>query len=240
MRIVPDLRVLFQIAFLLAAAICAVAQHPASQEVSESDGVPVLLKHLPNYEEVRSKALFTADKPALGQAVGNQPVLDLVEFTPGTEAVTAPYPAGRLVIIEFTNPQASVEADGKIQDFLARTPQPSVAYRRIGNYNAFVFAASDPTAAAALLDQVKYEKSIHWLGEDPYLIQKLERYLIGTSRDIMLATVLFIVFGLGGALLTGIIAGFLFFRARDQKRATRTAFSDAGGLTRLNLDELSE
>jgi hypothetical protein len=78
------------------------------------------------------------------------------------------------------------------------------------------------------------------LGEDPFLLQKLERYMVTTSRDIMISTVLWILVVLGSALLTGVTAGFIFFYVRDHKRATRTAFSDAGGLTRLNLDGLSE
>jgi uncharacterized membrane-anchored protein YhcB (DUF1043 family) len=56
----------------------------------------------------------------------------------------------------------------------------------------------------------------------------------------MISTVLWIALGLGVALLAGIVAGLIFFRFRDQRRASRTAFSDAGGLTRLNLDGLSE
>ncbi|HVF30809.1 MAG TPA: hypothetical protein VNA22_07560, partial [Pyrinomonadaceae bacterium] len=79
-----------------------------------------------------------------------------------------------------------------------------------------------------------------WLGEDPYLLRKVERYLVTTSRDIVVSTVAVILGGLTTALLAGIAGGFIFFRVRDQQRATRTAYSDAGGLTRLNLDGLSE
>jgi ABC-type transporter Mla subunit MlaD len=64
--------------------------------------------------------------------------------------------------------------------------------------------------------------------------------MVTTSLDIMISTVLWILLVLGSALLTGVVAGYIFYRFRDQKRATRTAFSDAGGLTRLNLDGLSE
>ena len=209
-----------------------------SQEVSEADGVPVLLKHLPDYEVVRSEAHFTADKNSLKGAVGD-PIIDVLEFWPGTEAVTAVYPEGRLVIVEYTTPQSSVEMDTRIQQHLAATQTP-IVYRRIGNYNAFVIGAQDATAANALLDKVRYEKVVQWLGEDPHILKKLERYMLLTSRDIVVSTVLVIVFGLGGALLAGIAAGFIFFRVRDQRRAQRAAFSDAGGLTRLNLDGLSE
>jgi hypothetical protein len=223
----------------LTLSVLAQVGAPKSQEVSDSDGQPVLLKHLPEYETVRANAVFSTDGTTIKQTV-NSPVLDAIEFPVGTEAVSAEYPAGRLVIIEYTNPQASVQADSKIQQFLASQPQPSIAYRRIGNYNAFVFGVSDGSAAVELLDQVKYEKSIQWLGEDPYLLKRIERYMITTSRDIMISTVLVIVGGLATSVVIGIFAGFIFFRVRDQKRESRTAFSDAGGLTRLNLDGLSE
>jgi len=242
MRLISTFRLLFVFPVLTAAVLGLGAQQPqaASQEISEADGVPVLLKHLPDYDQVKDRAAFAGEKTALTQAAGERPVFDAIDFPHGTEAVTAVYPVGRLVIVEYTNPQASSDADRRIQEFLAREPQPSLAYRRIGNYNAFVFDTTDEAAALALLDQVKYEKSIQWLGEDPFLIQRLERYLLTTSRDIVVSTVFFIVFGIGSAVVAGIIVGLLFFRSRDQKRAARTAFSDAGGLTRLNLDGLSD
>lgn len=220
----------------------AFAQQPAakSQEISDADGQPVLLRHLPDAEKVAAGAVFGTDKGALQNAIRNQPVLNNLEFPFGTEYVTAAYPQGRLLVVEYTNPQSSVEADEKIQQFMGSRPDSAFVYRRIGNYNAFVFDVSDGAAANGLLDQIKYEKTVQWLGEDPYILKKLERYMVTTSRDIMISTVLAIVFGLLTSILAGIVAGFIFFRVRDQKRAHRTAFSDAGGLTRLNLDGLSE
>jgi hypothetical protein len=218
------------------------AQQPAarSQEISEVDGQPVLLKHLPDHERVSPGAAFVTDKGELKSIVGAEAVLDVLEFSVGTEAVTAIYPEGRLVIVEYANPQLSAEVDTRIQQYMAASPQSPFVYRRIGNYNAFVFSPSSSDRANTLLDGIKYEKTVQWLGEDPYLLKKLERYMVSTSRDIMISTVLWILLGLGVALLTGIAAGFIFFSIREQKRANRTAYSDAGGLTRLNLDGLSE
>ena len=208
-----------------------------SQEISDVDGQPVLLKHLPDSEKVQSSAVFGTDKASLETAVGKNAALDVLEFPAGTEFVTAPYPQGRLLIVEYTNPQSSIEADTKVQQASAGS---NLVYRRIGNYNTFVFGATDAVAANALLDQIKYEKTVQWLGEDPYILKKLERYMVTTSKDIMISTVLVIVGGLAASVVAGIAAGFIFFRFRDQKRTTRTAYSDAGGLTRLNLDGLSE
>ncbi len=142
--------------------------------------------------------------------------------------------------MEFATPQASADADARILNKLAASPENGIVYRRIGNYNAFVFDAQAPDAAAGLLDEVKYQKSVQWLGEDPFLLKKLERYFVTTTRDIFISTVLWIVGGLGIAIVSGLIAGIIFYRFREHQRATWTAYSDAGGLTRLNLDELSE
>lgn len=236
-RSIRKLRHLLAVSLILLVSATVVS---AQQEISEEDGQPVLIKHLPDYERAQAGATFVTDKPALLNATGGNPILDVLDFPPGTEAVTAVYPEGRLVIVEYTNPQSSIEADSRVQQFLTTAPQPDLAYRRIGNYNVFVLGTQDMAGAGTLLDQIRYQKTVQWLGEDPYLLKKLERYMIGTSRDIVISTVLVIVLGLGGSLLTGILAGFVFFRIRDQKRAHRTTYSDAGGLTRLNLDGLSE
>ena len=211
-----------------------------SLEVSEVDGVPVLIKHLPDVEEAQARARFINSSEALKETLGDRPVLKAIEFNGGTEAVGAPYEAGKLLIVEYTNPQSSIDADQKIIETIAQGGDGSpTAYRRIGNYNVFVFDGADEAAAAALLDQVKYQKTVQWLGEDPYLLKRVEKYFVTTTRDIFISTVIVIVLGIGGSILAGIIAGFFYFRFRDRRRERTAAFSDAGGLTRLNLDELT-
>lgn len=238
-------RILASISLLLLSltAICTSVYSQASPkglEVSDDDGLPVLVKHLPDWQNVRSSTRFINTSVDLKSAFPDKPVLDLIEFPGGTEAVTASYREGKLLIVEFSNPQGSSSADARIWSYLAATPDASAVYRRVGNYSIFVFEASDQTAAVALIDQVKYEKSVQWLGEDPFLLQKFERYFITTTKSIFVSTVLWIVGGLGLSIVLGLITGFIFYRFREQQKATRTAYSDAGGLTRLNLDGLSE
>lgn len=212
-----------------------------SQEVSEEDGIPVLIKHLPDWENARNRAVYTNNVNDLRNALGTRSVFELIDFAGGTEAVTAPYDAGKLLIVEYTNPQVSIEADNLFKQRLAETSQdPPTVYRRIGNYNAFVFDVADEAAAHALLDQIKYEKVVQWLGEDPYAQQKADRFFAIRAADIFLSTSFIIVGGMGIAVLTGICVGLVFFRMREQERASMTAFSDAGGMTRLNLDDLAE
>jgi hypothetical protein len=219
---------------------CGVFAQFKSQEVSEEDGVPVLIKHLPDWENARNRATYTNNVNDLRNALGERPVFEVIDFVGGTEAITAPYDAGKLLIVEYTNPQGSTEADVQITQKLLQNPQsPPVFYRRIGNYNAFVFDANDEAAANALLDQVKYEKMVQWLGEDPNYQKKYERYVGITMADVFVSTTIWILSGVGLAILTGVVIGLLFFRSRDRRRSAMAAFSDAGGMIRLNLDGLS-
>jgi hypothetical protein len=210
-----------------------------SQEISEDDGLPVLLKHLPDWETKRSDAAFVKSLPELEKAVGDRPVINLVDFAGGTEAVTAAYPAGRLLIIEYTSPQASIDADNQFNGYLSQNSDGRTVYRRVGNYNVFVLDAADPAAASALIDQVKYEKNIQWLGEDPFLFKNLERNFVNTTADIFVSTVEWIVLGIGSTLLLGITLGYFYFQFRERQRLTMNEFSDAGGMVRLNLDGLT-
>lgn len=207
-----------------------------SQEVSEEDGIPVLIKHLPDWESRRDKVTFATNAAELTAGLGERPILSLIDFTAGTEAVAAQYDVGKLLIIEYTSPQGSVDADAKFTEALGNDPQSgSTAYRRIGNYNAFVFDAANISAANALLDQVKYEKQIHWLGDNPFILTP-ERAFILTTADIFFSTVLVIVMGIGFSIVGGLVVGFVYFMLRNRRRAAMTAYTDAGGMTRLNLD----
>lgn len=208
-----------------------------SQEISETDGVPVILKHLPDYEDVGNRADFIRNSDDLRKSLGERPVFDLIEFEAGTEAAAAAYPQGKLLIIEYPTPQFSIDADNKIKHRLGELGgNPPIFYRRIGNYNAFVFDAADESAAAVLLDQVKYEKTVRWLNGDPFALKRAERAFVLQTSDLFLSIIFVIVGGLGFSVLAGIIVGLIFYYVRDQKRAGMAAFSDAGGMTRLNLD----
>jgi len=204
-------------------------------EVSENDGLPVLIKHLPDWESVRGQARFATNVEELKAVLGDRPVLELIDFSVGTEAVTAPYPAGKLLIVEFSTPQASIESDADFTAKLAETRDPTTVYRRIGNYNTFVFDAADPAAASALLDQVKYEKHVQWLGKNPFLITAERAFVLQTS-DLFFSTVMVILIGIGFSIVGGLIVGLIFYRSREQKRVAMQTFTDAGGMTRLNLD----
>jgi hypothetical protein len=193
------------------------------------------MMHLPDWENVRGQAKFASNTAGLKAVLGERPVLDLIDFNAGAEAATAAYPAGRLLIVEFPTPQASIESDADFTAELARSGDASTVYRRIGNYNVFVFDVSDTAAANELLDQVKYEKDIQWLGKNPFLITP-ERAFVLQTTDLFFSTLFAILIGIGISIGGGLIGGLIFFRRRQHRRASTATFTDAGGMTRLNLD----
>lgn len=213
-------------------------EHYQSQEISESDGIPVLIKHLPEWESVKDRTKITNQIDEVRNEFGSPAILGGIDLDGGAEAAYASYGDSKLLLIEYPTPQGSVAADTEIQSRLAETP--NTVYRRIGNYNALVFHTGDAASAEALLGKIEYGKSVQWLGEDPFLLQKFERYIANTGRDVAISTVLFIVGIFITAILLGVGIGYAYFRFREQEKARWHAFSDAGGLTRLNLDELSE
>lgn len=208
-----------------------------SQELSDEEGIPVIFKHLPDWKTKQNEAVFITNSNQLEEALGKRSIFEQIEFVAGAEAVTANYPEGKLLIVEYGSPQASSETDAAIKENLGE--DSDIAYKRIGNYNVFVFDGNDESASIALMDKIKYQKVVRWLGRDPYVRQRAEQNFIQTTSNLFISTVIAIVSGFGVAVLIGIIVGFIFFNYRKKNRALMPTFSDGGGLTRLNLDELT-
>lgn len=205
--------------------------------------IPVLLKHLPDWEATQQRAVYAVSLPTLQAAAGQRPVLDSIRFEGGTESVTAIYGTSRLVIVELTTPQLASESDARIIERIKGLKEsgqsiPS-AYRRVGNYAVFVFDAPDETAATQLIDKISYEQVVQWLGDNPNWLIRAEREYRRTTAGVIVAVFkasglsLLICLGIGG------IFGSLVFRRRRAQQATAAAYSDAGGMLRLNIDEMT-
>jgi len=210
-------------------------------DAGEGD-IPVLVKHLPNWEAAQRDAIYFVSKSSVLDAVPNQLILKEINFDGGTEAVVANYGQSQLVIVEFTTPQFSIENDNriwtKISELKSQNQPTPIAYRRVGNYSVFVFNAPDEKTANALVDQVRYEQIVQWLGDDPHMAERLTRYFRHTTSGVLIAVLkssglsLILCAGIGGLL------GAMLFRHRRAQQAA--LYSDAGGGTRLNLDELTD
>jgi len=204
------------------------------------DEVPVLVKHLPDWLNAKAHTSYVTSAGALSSIV-NQPGLEAISFDGGAEAVIANYGQPQLLIVEFTTPQFSIDNDQRIWtkiDELKKRGEPvPTAYRRVGNYSVFVFNAPDDQTANALIDQVKYEQVVQWLGDDPHLYQRLQRYFAQTSAGVLVAVLKSSGLSLLFCLAAGALIGTMMFRHRRAQRAA--GYSDAGGSVRLNLDDLT-
>ena len=235
----------FACSLLLLFTCAALAQQQQQQSpVEGAREIPVIVKHLPDWETAPERGVYVETISALKALLPNQPVLDAVSLDNGTEAATAAYDGGsRVVIFEYQTPQFAFDADASIKARIkelreAGQPVPS-AYRRVGNYAVFVFDAPDERAAAALLNKVKYEQEVRWLGEDPFAVGRANRAWLNMSTSVIVNTIkatglaIAVCLGIGG-----VFGGWIFMRRRAQAALTEE-FSDAGGMMRLNLDEMS-
>ena len=209
-------------------------------ERAEGD-IPVLVKHLPDWQNSQKHAQYFVSQEALLQRISNEPALKELKFEGGTEAVAANYGQSQLLIVEFTTPQLADENDqritAKIQELRAQGQPVPTAYRRVGNYGVFVFNAPDEKTANQLIDQVEYEQVVQWLGENPHWFERAQKLWAQTSAAVLIAVLE--TSGLSALLclaLGGTIGAIVFQRRRAQAAAT---FSDAGGMVRLDLDELT-
>jgi hypothetical protein len=215
-----------------------------AEPLDKGDGeIPVLIKHLPEWETKQHRTVYATSVKVLQEAVGNRPVLDVLNFAGGAEAVTALYGPSRLVIVELTTPQLATDGDARIIARIAELkaggqPIPS-AYRRVGNYVVFVFDAPDEAGATQLIDKIAYEQVVQWLGNNPNWLIRAEREYRRSTAGAILAVFkasglsLLICLGIGG------IFGSIIFRRRRAQQATSHAYSDAGGMLRLNIDEMT-
>lgn len=221
------------------------------REGASDEGIPVLVMHLPAWEQAQRQATYAVSLAGLQEVVGEQPILHGYDFSGGTEAVIAPYPSetgspARLVIIEHFTPQLAADNERFISNRASelRASGASVpAYRRVGNYLVFVFGtptgAPTDTAANELIGRVKYEQDVRWLGDYPFAQERAQRAYTMMSLGVLLASLKSAGIGILLCLGIGSIVGSLIFmRRRAQSLATAT-YTDAGGMVRLGIDNLT-
>lgn len=213
-----------------------------SLDKGEGD-IPVLVKHLPEWEKAQERARYATTLDGLKSMTGNHPVLDAVSFGGGAEAVMAAYGQAQLVIVENTTPQLASDNDARIQARLRELREQGQsappAYQRVGNYSVFVFNAPDEQAAAQLIKAISYEQVVQWLGNNPRALERAQRQYTETTASIIVAVLK--ASGLSVLLCLGIggLFGGLVFRHRRAQQAASMSYSDAGDMVRLNIDGMS-
>jgi hypothetical protein len=205
--------------------------------------VPILVKHLPQWETAETNVVYLAGFRSLKELVRNQAILEAVTSEGDADAVRATYGTAQFLLVEFNTPQLASDNDRAITaklNALRQQGQPlPTSYRKVGNYSVFVFNAASEAEANNLIDQVEYAQMVTWLGNNPYLLEQVQKEYYETTAGVLVAVVLasglslLACFGLGG-----LIGAVIFSRRRAQQRAAE-AYSDAGGMLRLNLDDIT-
>lgn len=215
-----------------------------AETIEKGEGeIPALIKHLPNPDESKKTATFLPRFITLQTLLPDQAVLSSIQTGRDGDAAFVDSGTGKVLVVEFNTPQLAKENDerlvAKIQE-LWKLGQPApVGYKRVGNYSVFVFDAPDAETAKQLIDQIKYEQVVQWLGENPNILKEAQQRYVETTLGVFVAVVKASGVALVGCLgLGGLIGALLFTRRRAQQRA-QEAFSDAGGMLRLNIDELT-
>jgi hypothetical protein len=211
-------------------------------EAGEAD-IPVLIKHLPEPEQAQKNAVYLNSLTTLTSLAPQQGVLTAVQGDGNADAAFATLSSGKVLLVEYNTPQLATDNDkritGRIQE-LWKLGQPApTAYRRVGNYSVFVFDAPNEQTAKQLIDQVKYEQVVSWLGENPNILRDAEERYINTTLGVLVTVVKASGYALVGCLGFGGLIGALLFTYRRSQQKAVTTYSDAGGMLRLNLDELT-
>lgn len=215
-----------------------------SNTLEKGDGeIPVLIKHLPDPDQAQKNAVYLNSFSTLTNLSPQQPVLTAINGDGNADAAFATIGQSKVLVVEFNTPQLATENDKRI---IARIhelwnlgqPAPT-AYRRVGNYSVLIFDAPDAQTANQLIDQVKYEQVVSWLGDNPNILRRAQERYIDTTLGVLVAVLKASGYALVGCLGFGGLIGGLLFTYRRGKQKAVTAYSDAGGMLRLNLDEMT-
>jgi hypothetical protein len=211
-------------------------------EKGEAD-IPVLVKHLPRWQEAQGRVVYLAGFRSLRAVLQDQPLLDTVSSEGDADAVAANYGPAQFIIVEYNTPQLAGDNDrsivAKIEELRTQGQLVPSAYRRVGNYSVFVFNSPDAQAAKELIDQVEYEQVVQWLGDNPYMLEKAQREYYETTAGVLVAVVKASGLSLLLCLAAGGFLGALLFSRRRAQQRHAEVFSDAGGMLRLNIDEIT-
>ena len=215
--------------------------------VSDETEIPVLVKHLPDWQQTQSRATYAVTLEGLRGLIGGHPVFDGYDFSGGTEAVVAPFtlPNGggaRLALVEHLTPQLAADNDRLVTARIAESRAQGAAapaYKRVGNYLVFAFDAPDEASGNELIGRVKYEQDVRWIGDDSYARERAERAYTMMSLNVIMASLKSAGLGILLCLGVGITLGSVIFLRRRAQSTAAATYTDAGGMVRLGIDDLT-
>lgn len=222
--------------------------------IAESNGeFPPLPSHLPTENKISDTDVYLVGSAALMKTDGVSDLKDVVSFSGGTEVVVGKYrnESGffNLAIVEYHTPQLATDGYSQFQTYFNNLPLEERSKRllkRIGNYVVLTTSNQNIPNVEKIVSQIKYNPEVYWEGKklsdipiafrppDPLVFEEVSQ-----TAKMLVRTFYWIGVMLFGAIVLGIISGWIFFywnRYRRRKLGLDNIFSDAGGTVRLNLD----
>jgi hypothetical protein len=210
--------------------------------------IPVLVRHLPSDGLVPGTERFIAGPLGLTKLLGPRDPNDrfLLSST-AVEAALAEYQVNGatapLLIVEYHTPQLAATAYQQVESDFQALPEAERAQRllkREGNYIIEAFNVQNRQAMQPIVNQIKYTPVIRWLKKSP--LESLQEFQ--SEPEISLIDFYLTAFGFIGlslllTLLVGSLVGACIFLWRRHRARSWPGFSDAGGMVRLNLDNLA-
>lgn len=222
---------------------------PANTAVTRA----ALLDSLPALAMVADSQRYFLGPESLNSYVAH--ARDMFDFAGDTEAVAAEYnqPDGKsataglaaaassqmlkIAIVEYHTPQFATDAMTRATGYLSSLPeneQQQIILERVGNYVVEAVNVRDRAMAESLVNSVQYPYTVKWLRNplwptnDPFRVQKAAQMLVSTFGLLGLI--------LGTVLVVGSVFGTTIFLKRRKRQ--QEVFSDAGGMLRLDIDQL--
>jgi hypothetical protein len=173
----------------------------------------------------------------------------MFDFAGDTEAVAAEYKQTqsadpqapseplKIAIVEYHTPQFATDAMARATGYFSSLPeneQQRLILKRVGNYVVEAVNVRDRAMAESLINSVEYPYTVKWLRNplwptnDPFRVQKAAQMLVSTFGLLGLI--------LGTVLVVGTVFGTTIFLKRRKRQ--QQVFSDAGGMLRLDIDQL--
>lgn len=222
--------------------------------ISGEGRLPSLPSRLPEQGKIAESEKYIVGPAALTKLKSFGDLKGAINFGVGVEVVTADYHSGggqmSLIIVEYYTPQSASDGHAKFQSHFNALPQDEKDRRilkRIGNYVVEMVNIQDMPAAQNVIDRIKYEASVYWVGRklsdiplefrppDPVALEEARR-----TTQVLLRSFYWMGAMILSAFILGLAAGAALFwwnRYRRRKLGLDNLFSDAGGTVRLNLDD---
>jgi hypothetical protein len=208
---------------------------------------PALLDSLPAPAMVANSQRYFLGPESLNSYIEH--AREMFDFAGDTEAVAAEYKQTqsadsktpseilKIAIVEYHTPQFATDAMARAIGYLSSLPeneQQRLILKRVGNYLVEAVNVRDRAMAESLINSVEYPYTVKWLRNplwptnDPFRVQKAAQMLVSTFGLLGLI--------LGTVLVVGTVFGTTIFLKRRKRQ--QQVFSDAGGMLRLDIDQL--